>query len=71
MNGTGTPDARFGKTDDYEVVDLSGYVMLQDKLKAFAGVQNLFESEYIVSRQPYGARPGLDQTWYVGLELEM
>jgi len=71
QNGLGAPDARFGKSDAYEVVDLSGYVMLQKKLKAFAGVHNLFDAEYIVSRQPHGARPGLDQTWFVGLELEM
>lgn len=71
VNGVGAPDARFGKTDAYEVVDLSGYVMLRQSLKAFAGVQNLLDAEYIVSRQPHGARPGLDQTWFVGLELEM
>lgn len=71
VNGVGTADARFGETDAYEVVDVSGYFKLQEKLKAFAGVQNLFDAEYIVSRQPHGARPGLDQTWFVGLELEM
>ncbi|MEQ8663731.1 MAG: TonB-dependent receptor, partial [Gammaproteobacteria bacterium] len=70
-NGLGQPDARFGETDAYEIVDLGGWVMLQQHLKAFAGVQNLFDAEYIVSRQPHGARPGLDRTWFVGVEYEM
>ena len=71
VNGAGQPDARFGKTDSYEVVDLGGWVMIEPRVKAYAGVQNLFDAEYIVSRQPHGARPGLDRTWFVGVEFEM
>lgn len=70
-NGLGQPDARFAKTDSYQVVDLSAYALPWQKLKVFAGVHNLFDEEYIASRQPHGPRPGLPRTWFVGLELNL
>lgn len=57
VNGAGSPDARFGKTDSYWVLDLSGHYQLQKGVRALAGVQNLLDEEYIVSRQPYGPAP--------------
>lgn len=65
----GTPDARFGKTDDYFVVDVSGYYELQDNIKILGGIQNLFDDEYLVSRLPHGPRPGRPMFAYVGLEM--
>ena len=35
------------------------------------GGKNLFEEEYIVSRQPHGPRPGAPRTWYIGFQVEM
>ncbi len=69
INGQGEPDARFGKTDSYELVDLSVYANPLDKVKVFAGVHNLFDKEYIVSRQPHGPRPGLPRSWFAGFEV--
>jgi len=40
-------------------------------VQIFAGIQNLFEEEYIVSRQPHGPRPGAPRTWYIGFQVEM
>lgn len=71
LNGAGGADARFGKTDSYETVDLTGYVKLRERVKLLAGVHNLFDAEYIVSRQPHGPRPGLDQTWFAGVEIDL
>lgn len=71
VNGTGAPDARFGKTDAYEVVDLSVYGKVTERTKLFAGIYNLFDAEYIVSRQPHGPRPGLPRSWFVGVEFEI
>ncbi len=71
LNGVGLPDARFGKTDSYEVVDLAAHFMLRENVKLFGGIHNLFDAEYIVSRQPHGARAGLDQTWFAGVEFEL
>lgn len=71
VNGNGNPDARFGKTDSYTVVDFSTYYDVKKNLKLFGGVHNLFEEEYIVSRQPHGPRPGIDRIWFVGVQMEL
>lgn len=71
VDGTGSPNARFGKTDSYWVLDLSGHYQLQKGIRALAGVQNLLDEKYIVSRQPYGPRPGLPRFVYVGLEVDL
>ena len=69
VNGNGDPDSRFGQTDSYFVTDLSAYYQVTDNVKILGGVQNLFDREYIVSRQPHGPRPGLPQFLYAGIEL--
>jgi Fe(3+) dicitrate transport protein len=71
VNGLGAADARFGKTDSYKIVDIAAYYDVKTDLQIFAGIQNLFEEEYIVSRQPHGPRPGAPRTWYVGFQVEM
>lgn len=71
QNGAGAPDARFGKTDSYEIIDLTGYFVVRERVKVLAGVYNLFDSAYIVSRQPHGPRPGLDQTWFAGVQIDL
>ncbi|HEY8553864.1 MAG TPA: TonB-dependent receptor [Burkholderiales bacterium] len=71
VNGNGDPDARFGKTDSYTIVDLTGHYRLQKGARALAGVHNLFDKEYIVSRQPHGPRPGQPRFVYVGLEIDL
>ncbi len=71
VNGNGDPDARFGKTDSYFVTDLSAFYHVNDSVKLFGGVQNLFDETYIVSRQPHGLRPGMPQFVYAGIEVAM
>jgi len=71
VNGLGAADARFGKTDSYKIVDIAAYYDVKTDLQIFAGIQNLFEEEYIVSRQPHGPRPDAPRTWYVGFQVEM
>jgi len=70
-NGLGNPDARFGKTDSYTVVDFAAHYDVKQGVELFGGIYNLFDEEYIVSRQPHGPRPGAPRTWFVGIELEM
>ena len=70
-NGLGAPDARFGKTDSYEIVDVSAYYEVKNGVQLFSGINNVFDEEYIVSRQPHGPRPGAPRLWYVGFEIEM
>jgi len=70
INGAGVADARFGKTDAYKVVDLSLYFKPLAQTRLFAGIHNLLDEEYMVSRQPHGPRPGLPRSWYAGVEIE-
>ena len=71
LNGNGEPDARFGKTDSYFVTDVSAFYKASDSVKIFGGAQNLFDEQYIVSRQPHGPRAGLPRFLYAGIELAM
>jgi len=64
----GTPDSRFGKTDDYFIWDIAGYAQLTDHVKLFSGIQNVFDLRYISSRHPYGPRPGAPFFAYLGVE---
>lgn len=71
VNGAGDPDARYGKTDSYFTADVSAFYRINETVKLFGGVQNLFDEEYVVSRQPHGARGGLPQFVYTGIEMDM
>lgn len=71
VNGAGDPDARYGKTDSYFTADVSAFYRINETVKLFGGVQNLFDEEYVVSRQPHGARGGLPQFVYAGIEMDM
>ena len=71
INGVGARDARYGKTDRYFTTDVSAFYRINETVKLFGGVQNLFDEEYVVSRQPDGARGGLPQFVYAGIEMEL
>ena len=71
LNGAGSPDARFGKTDAYSLVDVSGFYRLSDGVKLFGGIQNLLDERYISSRQPEGPLPGMPMFAYAGIEVEL
>jgi len=71
INGVGSPDARYGKTDRYVTADVSVFYRINEAVKLFGGVQNLFDEEYVVSRQPDGARGGLPQFVYAGIEMDI
>jgi Fe(3+) dicitrate transport protein len=65
----GVPDSRFGKTDSYFLVDLSASYRLREGVSLIAGVHNLTDEEYVVSRHPHGPRPGQPRFTFVGFEL--
>ncbi|VAW86199.1 Outer membrane receptor for Fe3+-dicitrate [hydrothermal vent metagenome] len=71
INGDGNPDARYGKTDSYFTTDVSAFYRINETVKLFGGVQNVFDEEYVVSRQPDGARGGLPQFVYAGVEMDI
>ncbi len=70
-DGNEINDARYGKTDNYFTTDVSAFYRINETVKLFGGVQNLFDEEYVVSRQPHGARGGLPQFVYAGIEMEL
>lgn len=70
LNGAGVADSRFGKTDEYVIMDVSAYYKVAKGMKILGGVQNASNEEYVVSRQPYGPRPGMPLFAYGGFELD-
>jgi len=67
-DAAGDPDSRFGKTDDYFIWDISGYIRLTEHVKLFGGVQNATDLAYLASRHPHGPRPGHPLFGYMGFE---
>jgi Fe(3+) dicitrate transport protein len=67
-NPGGGPDARYGKTDSYLVVDLGADFAVTETFTVTAGAHNLLDDEYVVSRVPLGPRPGKPRFVYLGLE---
>lgn len=57
------------RTDSAWVWDLSAGYDLTDAVELFGRVENLTDEEYIVSRRPSGARPGLPRTALVGVRV--
>jgi Fe(3+) dicitrate transport protein len=66
---SGTPDARYGKTDDAVILDLSLQYQIRENIRLIAGISNLTGEEYIVSRLPYGARSNQPRSYYGGVEI--
>lgn len=54
-------------TDQYTVYDLAMHWDISPGLSLIGRVDNLLDKEYIVSRRPFGARPGLPLTFQLGL----
>jgi len=69
VDGNGNPDARFGKTDSYWLLDMGAHYQVKRGIKILAGVHNLLNEKYIASRQPHGPRPGMPRMAYAGFEL--
>ena len=69
VDGAGTPDSRFGKTESYFLLDISARYKASDDVTVFAGVQNALDDQYIVTRHPHGARTGQPLFAYVGMEI--
>jgi Fe(3+) dicitrate transport protein len=56
-------------TDATTVIDLAGYAKIWGPISLYANIQNLLDSQYIVSRRPYGARPNAPRWTHVGLKV--
>lgn len=56
-----------GGSDAATIVDLAAHWRLQPKLTLSGRLDNVFDKEYVVSRRPYGARPGKPLAFQLGL----
>ncbi|MCZ6679640.1 MAG: TonB-dependent receptor, partial [Candidatus Poribacteria bacterium] len=65
---TGKPNANFGKTDAYFVIDVSGKYNITDGISAVINLHNITDEAYIVSRHPIGPRPGKPFSASLGIE---
>jgi Fe(3+) dicitrate transport protein len=68
-DANGRPDARYGKTDEAFILDLSMGYQVHRNCRLVAGISNLAGEEVIVSRLPFGARANQPRTYFGGLEL--
>ncbi|HET9953937.1 MAG TPA: TonB-dependent receptor [Polyangiaceae bacterium] len=57
-------------TDEQFLVDVSGGVQLWGPFSMFLNVRNLFDSTFLVSRRPFGARPNPPRWIEIGLRAE-
>ena len=67
-----TPDnsSRQGEIDEVLLLDLSAHYMIRDNVKLLAGIQNILDDSYVVSRLPEGPRSGAPQYIYAGFEMK-
>ncbi len=56
-------------TDAYVVFDAAARLNITEELAIYAKAENLLDSEYIVARRPYGARPGRPRFIYGGVKV--
>ena len=66
-----TANERFGKIDSRIVVDATMGYQYSKKVRMFSSIKNLFNTEYMVSRQPHGPRPGAPLMVMGGLEFSL
>jgi Fe(3+) dicitrate transport protein len=58
-----------GATDAFVVFDATALLHLTPELSIYGKVENLLDNEYIVSRRPFGARPGRPRFIYGGVKV--
>jgi Fe(3+) dicitrate transport protein len=64
-------NTRLGKIDSRLVMDAALGYQFSNKVRMFSTMKNITAQEYIVSRQPAGARPGAPLTVMGGIEFSL
>jgi Fe(3+) dicitrate transport protein len=67
--GCNNGGSKFDRSEDLLVVDYISRFAVTDSALLFLKVENLFDEQSIVSRQPDGARPNKPRTASVGVEF--
>jgi Fe(3+) dicitrate transport protein len=55
--------------DSYTVVDASAQYYLPNDQQVYLRIENLLDESYMVSRRPFGARPGIERTLLLGYKV--
>lgn len=66
--GTGGPLAGLS-VPAYTVIDVAGHYRFAEQQAVYAKLDNLADKAYLLSRRPYGARPGKPRSLVVGYKL--
>jgi Fe(3+) dicitrate transport protein len=62
-------NARFGRTDAFFIVDVTGGYQWSKHVRLFTSFYNVTNQEYIVARHPHGPRPGIPFNVFGGMEV--
>ncbi len=68
---TMVPDARFGKTDSFFLLDVTANYQVHKNVKLFTTFQNILDETYIVTRVPHGVRGGQPFSMLGGVEISI
>ena len=60
----------FERTEESLTFDLAAHFTMGETTRLFGRIENLTDEATIVSRHPYGARPGKSRTMSVGIDLD-
>ena len=61
----------FEETDSSTTLDLAGHYKINDTTSVSFKLENATDSEDILGRQPYGARPNKSQTTSIGFRIKL
>jgi Fe(3+) dicitrate transport protein len=68
--GCNDSNSRFDRTDALFTMDLISRYKLDVGPEVFLKVENVFDRQEIVARQPFGARPNIERTVYAGVIID-
>lgn len=68
--GCNDSDSRLDRTDALTTVDLISRYKLDMGPEVFVKVENLFDRQEIIARQPFGARPNIERTVWAGVVVD-
>lgn len=63
-------DGRRGEIPSYTTFNLSGHYALSKQWRVFGTVRNLFDRQYIASRNPDGIFPGAERNFEIGMSYK-
>ena len=68
--GCNQSDNRFEQTDPLTTMDLISRYQFDAGPEVFLKVENVFDRQEIIAREPFGARPNIERTIYTGVIID-